>query len=339
MDLKEGRYSRYNLVKEMMQAPDIIRGFDPATTGKFAPEVKKAGRLFLTGEGSSRMFPAKHAIYQSLRHGDRLWISTEGSTQALEYDLSGFAVFGASNSGKTKELLRLCRKLKEDRHPLLFGLTAYAGSPLDQLASKSHILSSGKEEAVAATKTVMEQALFYDSLLHALRGREMENLSGLADMVEEALTMKIDPELIDKAKSASTVYIAGRNNGVAEELTLKANEITRKKADYLEGTYAVHGIEEAMDTQEIAVIIDPFEQEVEKFRECLVDGVGLQVIAVSTRKTGFPTMVIPSAGEYQNYVELAAGWNLLVEIGLGIGIDLDKPERARKVGNIENADD
>ena len=150
-----------------------------------------------------------------------------------------------------------------------------------------------------------------------------------------SLTMEIDPNMVDKAKHASTVYIAGRNNGVAEELTLKANEITRRKADYLEGTYAVHGIEEAMDPRELVVIIDPFDQEVDKFRQCLVDGVGLEVIAVSAHKTSFPTVVIPDAGDYQNYVELAAGWNLLVEIGIGIGIDLDKPERARKVGNID----
>jgi len=30
---------------------------------------------------------------------------------------------------------------------------------------------------------------------------------------------------------------------------------------------------------------------------------------------------------------MSAGWNILVEIGLAIGIDLDKPERAGKVGN------
>ena len=32
-------------------------------------------------------------------------------------------------------------------------------------------------------------------------------------------------------------------------------------------------------------------------------------------------------------VQLAAGWNLLVEAGLKLGINIDKPERARKVGN------
>jgi len=32
-------------------------------------------------------------------------------------------------------------------------------------------------------------------------------------------------------------------------------------------------------------------------------------------------------------VELAAGWNILVETGIALGINLDKAERARKVGN------
>jgi len=80
--------------------------------------------------------------------------------------------------------------------------------------------------------------------------------------------------------------------------------------------------------------VEPFESEEQKLRECLVDGVGLEVLAISTRETSFPTVVIPDAGDYRSYVEIAAGWNLLVEIGIDLGIDLDKPERARKVGNI-----
>jgi hypothetical protein len=30
---------------------------------------------------------------------------------------------------------------------------------------------------------------------------------------------------------------------------------------------------------------------------------------------------------------LSAGWNILVEVGINLGINLDKPTRARKVGN------
>jgi glucosamine--fructose-6-phosphate aminotransferase (isomerizing) len=135
------------------------------------------------------------------------------------------------------------------------------------------------------------------------------------------------------ATAASTIYFAGYNDGVAEELTLKTNEITRRKSDYLEGTYAVHGIEEVMDKNDIVFVVDPVDEETGKFQEVLSKGVGLTVIAIAPRKTPFTTILVPDAGEMNPYVYLCAGWNLLVEIGLASGIDLDKPARARKVGN------
>jgi glucosamine--fructose-6-phosphate aminotransferase (isomerizing) len=333
MNLKDNKYSRFALVREMMATPDIVRRFDPRAGESFVVDVRKLGRLFLTGEGSSRIFPAKRAIYDALRHGDTLPLTNDGATQALEYDLSGWAVFGASNSGKTKEVVRLFQKLAEAGHPAAFGLTADGASPLAKLCRKSHVLASGKELAVAATKTVVEQALFYDSLLAALRGKRLGGLPELADKMEQALTQPIDAQLVERARRASMIFFAGRGNGVAEELTLKTNEITRKKADFLEGTYAVHGVEEVMEADELAVLIDPFQQEEAKFKECLADGVGMAVMAIAARRSSFPTMLVPDAGSAQSYVELAAGWNLLVEVGVASGIDLDKPQRARKVGN------
>ena len=56
-------------------------------------------------------------------------------------------------------------------------------------------------------------------------------------------------------------------------------------------------------------------------------------MAISSKSTIFPTVSIPSCDEYDEYVQLAAGWNILVEVGVGLGINLDKPQRARKIGN------
>jgi glucosamine--fructose-6-phosphate aminotransferase (isomerizing) len=47
----------------------------------------------------------------------------------------------------------------------------------------------------------------------------------------------------------------------------------------------------------------------------------------------FQNIIIPEGGEYAEYIQLAAGWNILVETGLALEIDLDKPKRARKIGN------
>ena len=74
-------------------------------------------------------------------------------------------------------------------------------------------------------------------------------------------------------------------------------------------------------------------EEIEKFKEVLVDGVGLKVVAIANRETPFTTVKVQDAGDLSPYIYLCAGWNLLVEIGLALGINLDKPQRARKVGN------
>ena len=333
MNLKEEKYNKYALVREMMETPAIIRSFDSGAVSKFAELVKSCKGLFLTGEGSSRIFPAKRAICSTLKKELNIPVITEGCTQAEEYNLKGYAVFAASNSGQTKEVVRLTTSLKKQEHFAVFGMTANPDTKLEEIASETHVLKCGKENAVAATKSVVEQGLFYDALLRNMRGEMMEGLKELSEKTEEALTLKIDSGIIEIMRKASVIYFAGRNNGVAEELALKTNEITRKKSDFLEGTFAVHGIEEVMDKNEVLIWIEPFPAEQEKFNECLVKGVGMNIIAVSSKKTMFPTIIIPDGGQYAEYVQLAAGWNILVETGISLGINLDKPTRARKVGN------
>lgn len=334
MNLKDSNYSKYALVQEMMQTVEVIKNFNLDQTKEVAQEIKSAGRLLLTGEGSSRIFPAKNAIRKAMTWGMNLSIFTDGSRQSAQYDLSRFAVFCASNSGRTKEVVLLAKKLAAIGNNNRYALTANNDTLLEKECKKTFVLTCGWEQAVAATKSVIEQTLFYESLLWHIKGIDMTaECSKLPAFVEEALTMKIPEDIIGLAAKAPTIYFAGYNDGVAEELTLKTNEITRKKSDFLEGTYAVHGIEEVMDKNDIVFVVDPIDDEIEKFQEVLSKGVGLKVIAIADRDTPFTTLRVPASGELKPYVFLCAGWNLLVEIGLAIGINLDKPERARKVGN------
>ena len=157
-------------------------------------------------------------------------------------------------------------------------------------------------------------------------------LANLPEKIEAALTLPVPAEIVKWVKDAHTIYFAGMNDGVAEELTLKTNEITRRKSDFLEGTYALHGIEEVMEEGDIVFVVEPIESEYEKYQK-VFSGAGVHVVAIDTKPTPFTTIVVPETGEMQPYVYLAAGWNILVEIGISLGINLDKPTRARKVGN------
>ena len=69
MNLNEPRYAQFALVREMLDTVGVARDFDPDQTAEVAAGIKAAGRLMLTGEGSSRIFPAKNAIRKALTWG------------------------------------------------------------------------------------------------------------------------------------------------------------------------------------------------------------------------------------------------------------------------------
>jgi glucosamine--fructose-6-phosphate aminotransferase (isomerizing) len=335
MNLRDEKYTSFGLVRDMLAVPRIIREFDCEQMRETAAEIAEVGRLLLTGEGSSRLFPAKSVIAHAMRRGCPLTLSTEAGRQALEHDLAGWAVFALSNSGRTAEVIELFSRLAETGHEHRYCLTAFPDTKLKSLATQGFVLRCGEEGAVAATKSVIEQALFYHALLECAVGERSlaASLGTLAEQCEQALTAPIPPDIVERIARGGTLYWAGRNDGVAEELTLKTNEITRRPADFLEGTYAVHGIEEVMTSEDVVIWVDPYADAEKKFEDVLVRGVGLTVIAVASRETRFPTIRIPDAGPRSCFVQMAAGWNILVEVGLALGVNLDKPQRARKVGN------
>ncbi|TVR72086.1 MAG: sugar isomerase [Spirochaetaceae bacterium] len=337
------KYNRFALCREMMETPHVIERLDPRTVE--AVQLA-ADRVLLTGEGSSRIFPAKRVIAQAHRAGWPLFLTTEAATQAMEYDLKDYHVFVASNSGRTAEGVQLVRHLRGGKRAagastavnaagaaMVTGIVATAGTPIATEADNGIVLQCGPEAAVAATKSVLEQAVTYEVLFRNSLGLAPLNRSDLAHRMKPVLEAELDRSIVDRIAASGTVYFAGRNDGVAEELTLKTNEITRKCSDFLEGTYAVHGIEEVMRAEDVVILIDPYEAQEEKFDQVLRGGVGLEVIAIAPRPTRFPTIPVPEAGDMNSYLLLAAGWNLLVEVGLAAGIDLDTPRRARKVGN------
>ena len=333
MNLKDNKYAKYYLVQEMMGTVDTVRKFDPACTAKVAESAAATRHLLLTGEGSSRIMPAKNAIRKAMRWGVDCNVHTDGSHQCCEYRLDDYTVVLASNSGRTKETLMLANKLRSEGNDRRFCLTANEDTPLEAACSHTHVLNCGWEQAVAATKSVVEQVLYNESILWNMLGKDMASaLKSLPEKVEKALTIEIPAEIVEWARNAKTIYFAGMNDGVAEELTLKTNEIVRRKSDFLEGTYALHGPEEVMQDGDVVFVVEPIEEEYEKYK-VVFEGAHVHVVAISPKQTPFTTILVPDAGELQQYVDLCAGWNVLVEIGVALGINLDKPERARKVGN------
>ena len=327
MNTQDERYSRFGLIRDMLETAEIIRQFDASVGAEAAQAIAQSQRLLMTGEGSSRLFPAKNAIAHARRQGWPLVLHTEAALQAKTYALQDWSVFALSNSGRTAEVIELFSHLQSQGHDRRFSLTAFPQTKLQSLASHGYVLKCGPEGAVAATKSVVEQALVYRAVLEQAVGKPQmaARLGMLAQQFEQALTTAPDAAWIETAAGADLVYWAGLNDGVAEELTLKTNEITRKPADFLEGTYALHGVEEVMDRSQVVIWLEPAPETQEKIQKVLIEGVGLPVLTIASQPTAFPTWVIPDGGDFSGFVQMAAGWNALVEIGLQLGVDLDKP--------------
>jgi len=335
MNSTDPKYTRFALACEMMEVVDIARRFDSGVTKDVAAKIATVGRLMLTGEGSSRIFPAKNARRKALTWGADVQVATDGSWQSAMYDLAKFAVFAASNSGRTKEIVLLAKKLLAQGNRHVYGLTANQKTDLQRNTVETFVLGCGKEQAVAATKSCVEQGLFYQSIISHIAGRDFSaDLAGLDEKLAAALSLPIPPKIVEAAAGARLVCFAGYNDGVAEELTLKVNEITRKSSDYFEGTYLLHGVEDSLTDRDVIFVVEPIAEELDKFEQRLVDTVGSKMFTISTTPMPLPGIVVPDAGAMNPFVFLAAGWNLLVEVGLALGVDLDKPQLARKVGNV-----
>lgn len=319
----------FALLREMAETPAHIRGFDPGRVGGLREIMARHGKLFVTGEGSSRIFPAKNLIACNRSRRRHLAIETEGARQAAECIEAQDMVIGLSNSGRTRETVSLFETLAA-RGQDAFAITQSGDSPLARMARGTVTLSCGAEQAVAASKSVVEQALLLQALLD---GPEFADLDRAADAFAGILAAPVPAAVADSMAGARTLYVAGRNTGSAEEIALKACEITRVNGCYLEGTYVLHGIEEVMTQDDCVLLVEPFPAEMDRYRSVLEQGVGLKVIAISSEDTPFPTIRIPRLDGFDGYLQLAAGWSLLAAAGQLRGVDLDKTARARKVGN------
>jgi glutamine---fructose-6-phosphate transaminase (isomerizing) len=328
----------FGLTRDMKAVVSLVASFDVSRVPRLLVDrTQSAGSLTLVGEGSSRLVPHKQALRIAAARGYSLVLRSYGGCEAALYakSLLKSAVLGVSNSGRTAEVCALFGSLRQQQHAALFALTAFHGSALELASDAAVTLACGKETAVAATKSVVEQALFCIAAVEAAVGDAQlsAQLPALSAALDSALSCDVDAELIKRLAASPLIYWAGFGDGIAEELALKTNEITRKPAHFLEGTYAVHGVEEVMRDNDVLVWIEPIEWQEQKFYDTLVKGAGVNVIAVATRQTRFPTIRISDCGDLTGLVALAAGWNLLVRVGTLLGVDVDKPQRARKVGN------
>lgn len=325
---------------EMLESKQVAENFDLDLCKEIAQRIGDSNIIF-TGMGSSLIFPGKQAKNRALKLRITNKVEAYFASDLFQYkDLSDTYVFLCSNSGKTKEVILLLDRIK-DLGAKAIAVTAVSDSILAQRADWKIILKCGFEKGVAATKSVVEQALVYDSLIFHLAKAQRkqvdfsklrEDLNQTAQFIEENINAKVPEDLLEALVKAEHYFIAGLDNGVAEEITLKSYEIARKLAFYYPDTHIVHGPEEAIE-EGVAVIFEPsvFENYIGDF-EKFSGKTNVTLVGIDDKEL-IPGLEVKVNDIFRNYCLLAGGWALLRNVAANLGIDIDHPLKASKVGN------
>lgn len=325
---------------EMLQAKNVCNTFDFEITQALAKRIG-GKRIIFTGMGSSMIFPAKQAKSRAMKLRVENKVEAYFASDLFQYtDFSDTFLFLCSNSGKTKEVILLLEHAKKHGATCV-AVTAVADSLLAKRCDEKFVLTCGFEKGVAATKSVVEQGLIYDSLIFHLAknqgknvdfGNLQEELVDTGEKIVRNIETKASEAIIDALVAATHFFMVGFDNGVAEEITLKAYEIARKMALFYPDTHIVHGVEEVING-DCTIIFEPSEfsnymNDFEKFSQKTKS----KLIGID-KKLSMDGFAIEINEQFRNYCLLAGGWGLLRAVANRQGIDIDHPQRASKVGN------
>lgn len=330
---------KFETEKEMEQGIEVLLNFDDTKAKEVANSLKNSSPIYILGMGSSLLFPAKNAKRRAFKilPERRVEIGYPNNFSVSDFPESA-NVFLTSNSGRTKEILDVTDNLKE-RKINIFAVTQNENSSLAEICNNRYIFYGGSknfEKGVAATKSIIEQALFYDAVIHAVANQEfpLGKNGSLTEKVAGQMKRNFEREIPNKilypALSAETFYWIDHDTGVGEELALKSCEIAGKIGIYEAGTQILHGRGEVIKSSDLVFVINPnsyTDKDKSDFREKLV---GARVIALENNSS-FENLQAETTENYESYSQLPAAWNFLRNVGRGLGRNIDNPKIAQKV--------
>jgi glutamine---fructose-6-phosphate transaminase (isomerizing) len=171
-----------------------------------------------------------------------------------ELDFSASVVIALSQSGRTPDVVEYVRRAQE-LGAFTVAVTNETGAELGEAADVALPLAAGPENAVAATKTYLNQLAALALLAGGIAGRGAEiadDLRHTADLISTSLS-RLEAEARPIATSFAYVgrmYAIGRGLefATAREVALKLKETCRIAAEPLTATDLAHGPVAALDS-------------------------------------------------------------------------------------------
>lgn len=325
--------------QEMLDSKEICANFNFDITKQLAKEIGTK-RIIFSGMGSSLIFPGKQAKHRALSYNLQNRVEVYFSSDLLQYtDFTDTYLFLCSNSGNTKEVMLLLEHARE-RGATCIGVTAVTDSPLAKQCNEVVLLSGGLERGVAATKSVIEQALICDSLIFHLakeQGHQIDfsalqkNLKDAGDKMLSNINLVIEEQLLESLAHSPQYFFVGLDTGAAEEIALKAQETVRKLSMFYPDTEILHGPAEAIQHGYLIFFEPSYFKNYLKNFQVFAQTTSTKILEIGPNI--FTSGLHISINEtFKNYCLLAGGWGLLKNIVKFLNIDMDHPQKITKVG-------
>ena len=325
---------------EMLEGVQVIKDFNETTNldsifqvidqHSTSAESDRPTRLYVVGEGSSRAIPANLAVKQGLDM-DNVEVLGGSCTEVEDIHEEDIVVI-MSNSGETDTAIQLADRANASG-ALTISVTTNETSSLATKCEHLVHLKCGKEEAVGATKSVVEQILVaYEITMGKDKKPDYDQVS---QDFQSLLTQSISPDILRQLSLARELIIVGKQ-GIHKEANLKVAETIGVPVRTIDSPDLLHGDEETFQDHNCVLIFDPDPEKVEKIEKLISSRIPVFYVTSEGLSQSIPEdrviNIEHDSPDLQPLMNLAAVQNILVRLAIYKGSNCT-PKHARKVGD------
>jgi glutamine---fructose-6-phosphate transaminase (isomerizing) len=337
------------LEREIFEQPDMIRAFiasEADNARSIARELSGRFRYILIAARGSSDNAARYAQYLfGLHHRIQVALATPSlfTMYGAPPDMTGALVIGISQSGQSPDIVSVLVEARKQGCPTL-AITNDSTSPLAQTADYILPLNTGKELAVAATKTYTTSlaALALFSCVLKDNPQNLEALQRVPDQMRQTLNCLGEAmQHVERYRYINQCDVIGRglNYATAFETALKIKELTQVVAEPYSSADFRHG-PIATATPGFPVIVIAPKGAVYQDVHSLISELHrrraeLLVVSDDQQALDSAALALPFAPGLPEWltplVAVIPGQRFAMQLTIEKGFDTDKPEGLLKV--------
>lgn len=299
--------------KEIEEIPKILEKRRKVSLKRFSLILKEP--ILLIGMQSS----VNLSCYEAERIGDKFGLNIKVRYASEVSKIKNInTLIALSNSGETRETVKIFKNI---RSKIKIAINRNKNSSLAKYSTHFIQMICSEEKAIAATKSVVEQAYILQQLLFEKEKKYVLITNREIKEIKRNIKLDFDKKIINKFVKAGRIIVIGQRS-LSNEVQNKIEEITRTPAEYEIGTQILHGPIASLAPNDIILVVD--QDMIVGYNSLLRKKVRCSIISLNNLK-------IKGSGQYKEIIKFSGLLNFICHIGKAKGVDLDNPESLSKI--------